>query len=193
MDAGMTQVALAALMGLGLAASCGLRVFLPMLVAGLAVRAGELSVVPEMAWIASTPALITLGVASVAEIGAAHVPWVDHVLDLIALPAAMVAGTLLGGAMVIDVSPWLHWTLAAIAGGGSAGVVHAGAAAIRATSTAMTGGLANPLVAFLETLGSLIAAVLAVLAPVLALAVLAGATLAALRWRQRRAPVLAPT
>jgi len=88
MDLGLAEIALTAIAGFALAATAGFRVFVPMLVAGLAVRSGHLTVAEEMAWIGTTPALLSFGVATVLEAAAVQVPWLDNVLDVVATPAA---------------------------------------------------------------------------------------------------------
>lgn len=181
------------IVGIALSAACGFRVFVPLLVAGIAQRAGHLAVTPDFAWLGSTTALIGLGAATLVEIAGYYVPWVDNALDTIATPAAVVAGIILTGAMVSDVSPFLRWTLAVVAGGGAAGVVQATTVFARAASSTTTGGIGNPVVSTLEMLGSVVAAVLALLAPFIALGALLLFVWLALRfvrrWRARRATV----
>jgi len=183
---------LSLLVGTGLAAACGFRVFVPLLVMSVAARAGHLQLSPGFDWIASGPALIAFAAATVLEITGYFIPYVDHVLDVLAAPAAAVAGTLVTASAVIGMSPFLRWTLAIIAGGGVAVLFHAATGAARAASTATTGGLANPAVAVAEAGGSTLLSVLAIAAPVLALAgiivivLLAGRVLRAARARISR-------
>ena len=66
---------------------------------------------------------IVLGVASVLEVGAYYIPVVDHLLDTIASPAAVVAGTVAAGALLpfgAEMHPAVKWAAALIAGGGAA-------------------------------------------------------------------------
>ena len=163
---------LAVLMGLGLAASCGFRVFVPMLVAGVAARAGILDPSSGFAWIGSTPALAAFAVATLIEIAAYYVPWVDNLLDTIASPASVVAGIFLSAAMLGDIPPLMQWSLALIAGGGAAAIVQGGTTATRLTSTATTAGTANFMLTTLETLASVVFAVMSIAVPVLAAALL---------------------
>lgn len=151
---------------LGLAAACGFRVFVPLLVASLAARADLISVNDGFAWLASTPALTAFAAATVLEIAAYYVPVVDNLLDAISTPAAAVAGTLLAAAVIVDIDPWLRWTLAVIAGAGAATAVQLPTVALRGTSTAATAGTANPIVSTGEAAGSTALAGMAVLAPV---------------------------
>src|SRR4029079_6096529 len=97
---------LSVLIGLGLAAACGFRVFVPLLVMSLASRAevGHLVLADHFAWIGSTPALISFSVASVLEIAGYYIPWVDNLLDTVATPTAIVAGILVTASAMGDTS-----------------------------------------------------------------------------------------
>ena len=147
------ETLLAVALGLALSAACGFRIFVPLLAVGAAQATGYLTLAPKFAWIGSTPALVVLGVATVIEIAAYHVPWLDHLLDTIASPAAIVAGIVVTASVVTDMDPLWRWTLAVIAGGGLAGAVQGSTVLVRAASTATTGGLANPVVATAELVG----------------------------------------
>jgi len=104
------------------------------------------------------------------EIVAYYVPWLDNLLDTIATPAAVIAGTIVAASVVADVSPFLRWTLAVIAGGGVAGAVQAATVALRGASSLTTGGVANPILSTGELTGSVVTSVLAVAVPVVAVA-----------------------
>ena len=185
------ETILSILVGIGLSAACGFRVFVPPLIISIAAKAGHLKLASGFEWMGSDVALIGFAVATALEITAYYVPWLDNMLDTISTPAACVAGAVVMGAMVSDLSPFLKWTLAIIAGGGAAGVVQAATVTTRAASTVTTGGLANPIVATVEAGGSVMTSVLAIVAPVLA--VLAVAFVGWLAWRlvRRRAKVQA--
>lgn len=157
-----------ALVGLGLAASCGFRVFVPFLLLSLASRSGHVELAGGFAWIASDPALIAFIVATVLEIAGHYLPFVDHVLDVLSLPVAMLAGAMITAAAVGNMSPWLSWSLALIAGTAVAGVTKSLSGATRLTSTAVSGGLMNPLFTTVETFGSFALSALALLVPLLA-------------------------
>lgn len=162
------EYALYVLLGIGLAAACGFRVFVPFLVIGIAALSGHLKLAPDFAWLGSWPALITFGVATVLEIVAYYVPWLDHVPDVAATPAAIVAGVIVTASVVTGLSPVLRWSLAVIAGGGIAAAVQFATVALRRASTYATGGLAHPLAATVETGGSAGMSILSVLLPVVA-------------------------
>ncbi len=166
--------------GVGLAAACGFRVFLPLFVASLAANTGmEVdflgsfnveAVLGEHHWLGSTPVTIMLGVATAVEVASYYVPWIDNALDTIATPLAVGAGTLITGTLLPEFmgDGSFKWATAMIAGGGTAGVVQGASVIARGTSSATTGGVGNPAVSTAELGGSVLTASLAVLVPVLA-------------------------
>ena len=155
------------LAGLGLSAACGFRVFVPLLVVNIASHTGHLHLSRGFEWMGSEAALIAFATATVLEIAAYYIPWVDNLLDAVASPAAVIAGTLVTASLATDLSPFLKWTLAVIAGGGVAGLIQGTTVVTRGASSAGTGGLANPIVATAELGGSLITSLLSLIAPVL--------------------------
>lgn len=164
------DAAIGALAGLALSAAAGFRVFVPLLLTGLAARLGYLELTTDMAWLGSDAALVALATATLVEVGAYYVPWLDNLLDVVATPVAIVAGVIAWAAVTPELSPLLRWTLAVVAGGGAAGLVQAGTTLARLKSSAFTAGLGNVVVASGELLGSLVLSVLAVLVPLVAAA-----------------------
>ncbi len=156
-------------LGIGLAASVGFRIFLPLFALSLASFFDILSLNPHWEWMGHTAAVITFGVAMTAEILAYFIPWFDHLLDTLAIPLAAIAGTAVMVSTLADMSPLLTWTLAIIAGGGTATVIKGSAASGRVASTVSTGGIGNPLVTLIETGTASVVAVAAVFVPVLAI------------------------
>lgn len=174
-------------LGIGLAAACGLRVFLPLLALSVASLFGGVELSGGLSWIGTYPALVVFAVATVAEVGAYHVPWLDNVLDWLAAPVAVVAGTLAVASALPEDDGLLRWVLAAIGGGGAAGTVHSVMALTRKVSSLTTGGLANPVLASAETGGSLVLSVLALVVPLVGLAaVIVVVVLLVRAWRRRR-------
>jgi hypothetical protein len=163
-----SEIALSIALGIGLAAATGFRVFLPMLVTSAAAYSGHLPLGENFAWLGTAPALAMLGVAAVVEVLAYYIPGIDNLLDTLATPAAVVAGTIVSAAVMTDVSPMLKWTTAIIAGGGVAGLTQGVTALLRAKSTVFTGGVGNPVVATAELGGSLLVSLLALAAPIIA-------------------------
>lgn len=182
------EIILSVLIGVCLSAACGFRIFIPMLVAGLAIHTGHVQASESFAWIGSLPALAAFGTAAVVEVLAYYIPWVDNALDTISTPAAVMAGTLLTASFLPEMSSLLRWSLALIVGGGAAGAVQGGSAMTRAASSLTTGGVGNAAVATAELGGAVTTSVAAVTVPVIAFfGLLAVGTLVVRRGR-RRAP-----
>lgn len=167
--------------GLGLAAACGFRVFVPLLIASLAAHFGHLPLAPGFDWLASVPALVALGTATVLEVSAYYVPWLDHALDVVATPAAVLAGMLAAASVLTDLPPLLKWSTVIIGGGGAAGLIQGASVLLRLKSGALTGGLANPLVSTLELAGAGGTALLAILLPLLCLVLVVALLIAVFR------------
>ncbi len=169
------QLIIAVGVGISLSACCGFRVFLPLLISSIAMKMGWLPVESQMAWMGGWPAILCFGVASVVEIGAYYIPVVDNVLDALATPLAIGAGTLMAASFlpVGDLDPLLKWGLGLVAGGGVAGTIHLGTGGLRLLSTKTTAGAGNAVVATGEHLaaglGSLLALVIPVLVAILSL------------------------
>jgi hypothetical protein len=159
--------------GIGLSAACGFRIFVPPLVMSIAALSGFLQLAPGFEWIGTYPALVAFAVATGIEIAAYYIPWVDNLLDTVSTPTAIAVGTWITAALVPNSDPLLQWTLAVIAGGGSAGIIQTFMGMTRLSSTALTGGIGNSVVSTIESLGSVILSVLAVLVPFLAVGLVA--------------------
>lgn len=155
-------------LGIGLAASVGFRVFLPLFALSLASYSGVWDLNANWEWIGSMAALITLGVATVVEIFGYFIPWVDNLLDSLAIPLAAIAGTAVMVSTVANLDPVVTWSLAIIAGGGTATAIKGAGASSRLASTATTGGLANPLVSTVETGAAIVVSTASIFAPILA-------------------------
>ncbi len=139
----------------------------------LASLTGYLHLAPGFEWIGSEYATIAFGMATVVEILAYYIPWLDHLLDLITSPAAIIAGTMTTASMVMELSPFLKWTLAIIAGGGAAALFQGATVALRTKFSALTGGMGNPIVSTAEVVGSIVTSLLAIIVPILCLLLLA--------------------
>lgn len=163
------ELLLSICIGLGLSAACGFRIFVPLLVTSIAAHSGHLNLAPSFDWVGSTPALTAFSIATALEIGGYYVPWLDNFLDTVTTPAAIIAGTVVTASMVTDVSPFLKWSLAVVAGGGMAGAVQATTVLARGLSLTGTGGMANPLIATAELGGSILTAIAAIIAPFFAI------------------------
>lgn len=192
------NIALAVMIGLGLSAACGLRVFVPLLVLSIAAHAGSVALAPSLAWIGSQEAVIAFACATVLEVVAYKVPWLDHFLDVAASPAAVVAGTIVSASQIGaigGVSPLIQWSCALIAGGGIAGLMQTATVGTRAISTMATAGTANPIISagqsVLSVAMSLLSIVLPILAAIAVVIFVAIMGLVVWRWRAKRRRVVA--
>jgi hypothetical protein len=169
------EIVLALGLGLGLAAAAGLRVFVPLLVLGLAARGGIVPLASGFEWLAGTPAIVSLGTATLLEVLAYYIPWFDNVLDTLSTPAAMVAGAIATASVLGQFPPWVQWGVAIVGGGGAAGLVAGSTSLVRLKSTAFTGGAGNFVVSTLELFGSIVTSVIAILVPLAALIIVIAA------------------
>jgi hypothetical protein len=171
--------------GVGLAAATGFRVFLPLLIAGVAAHWGALPLADGFRWLATPEALIALATASLIETIAYYIPGVDHLLDVLAGPAALAAGVIASATVMVDMPPGLVWPVAILGGGGMAAVTKVTSAVLRAKTGIATLGIANPIVSTGETAGAIMIALAAILVPAVCLLVLI-VVLVWLRHRRRR-------
>ena len=186
------ETLLSVLLGISLSAATGFRIFLPPLIMSVMAQTTSFEPPANLAWLDNPVALFVLGVATAAEVLAYYIPWVDNLLDTLAAPAALIAGTLITYAFGVDLDPSARWALAIVAGGGAASGVQALTSVTRLISSGTTGGLGNPVVSTGENVAATLLSVLALLLPVLAFAVvvallvLAFRQVARLRRRRRR-------
>jgi len=159
--------------GAGLSAACGFRVFVPLLGLSIATMSGYLTLSQGFQWLGTWPALTAFATATVLEISAYYIPWVDNMLDALMTPAAVAAGTISTASLMGDVSPFLKWSAAIIAGGGISAIVQGGTVALRAKSSAATGGMANSTVSSVELAGSTLLTVCSIVIPVICLVIVA--------------------
>jgi len=157
--------ALSVCLGLGLAAAAGFRVFVPLLVMSAASFSGHLELSEGFGWVGTMPALVVLTTATVIEVLAYYIPWLDNVLDTASGPAAVVAGSVVAASTFTDIDPMLKWSLAIIGGGGLAGLVKGATTLARGASTVATGGFANPILSTFELGASFLLAVFAIVLP----------------------------
>lgn len=163
------ETLLGLMIGIGLSAACGFRVFVPLPGMSIAALSGYLSLSPEFEWIGTWPALIAFATATVLEIAAYYIPWVDNLLDNLMTPLAIFAGIITTASLINELSPLLRWSLAVIGGGSVSAIIQGGTVLLRAGSSGTTGGLTNPVLSSIETVGSIVITVLAVILPLLCL------------------------
>lgn len=168
-----SETILSVIVGLGLSAACGFRVFVPLLVMSIASLSGHLNLSSGFEWIGTYPAFVAFAIATVLEIAGYYIPWVDNLLDVVAAPAAVVAGIIVMASSVAGVSPFLRWSLAIIAGGGIAGTFHAATGMSRLASSVKTAGLGNPVLSTMEAGGATAFSVISITIPLLGIAAIA--------------------
>jgi hypothetical protein len=159
----ITSVAL----GIGLSASAGFRVFVPMFVASIAAHTGFLPVNEGFQWLAGWPAMICFGTATVVEIMAYYIPFIDNLLDSITTPLAVGAGTLLLTSVLPIDNNLLKWITGFVFGGGAAATIQGGSVLARLTSTKLTAGTGNPVVTTSEHVAAIGTSVFSLITPIL--------------------------
>ncbi|KGT47931.1 MULTISPECIES: DUF4126 domain-containing protein [unclassified Acinetobacter] len=169
--------------GIGLSAACGFRIFVPLLVMSVACMMGWFEPIQGFGWLALPSVCLTLAIATICEISAYYIPWVDNVLDTIATPAAVIAGTVSTMAVSSgEMSQFVGWAAALIVGGGTAGAVQFGTVALRGLSTATTGGAGNPVISTGEWISAAVLSIFSFFIPVLVVIALIIAVVWFVRW-----------
>ena len=163
------EIILCICIGIGLSAACGFRIFVPPLIMSIASLSGHLTLSHGFEWIGTYPALIAFSFATLLEIIAYYIPWLDNLLDSIATPAAVIAGIIVAASAITGINPMLKWILAIIAGGGTAGAIQGFTTLMRAASTAATGGLGNFIIATIEACSSIFLSLLSLIFPLAAM------------------------
>ncbi|WP_309571127.1 DUF4126 domain-containing protein [Deinococcus sp.] len=159
------------LSSLGLSGAAGLNAFIPLLLVGLLNRFGVMHLAQPYDLLGNTWVLVGVGVLGALDFVGDKIPGVDHVLHVVGGVVNAAAGAILfaSHAGVADLPPALSMALGLMVAGG----VHATRTVVRPVATATTAGLGNPVVSSVEDGTSLLLSVLAVFAPVLAVALLA--------------------
>lgn len=155
--------------GISLSAACGFRAFLPLLAVSIAAHFFGFKVNADFAWIGSWASIVSLATATIVEIVAYYLPFVDNLLDLINVPLAFVAGAVVMSGVLPDVHPYLKWSIAGLLGSSAAGLTQLVTMIIRGASTATTAGAGNNVVALLENVCAVIFSIGAILLPLLAI------------------------
>jgi hypothetical protein len=166
------ETLLSVLVGVGLSAACGFRVFIPLLAISIASISGHLTLSSGFEWMGTYPALVSFAVATILEIAGYYIPWVDHFLDIVASPVAVIAGMIAMASSVAGLSPFLRWSLAIVAGGGIAAAVQMITGLTRLASSSATAGLMNPFVSTAEAAGATAFSAMALIIPIICVAIL---------------------
>ena len=162
------QTLIELMLAISLSAASGFRVFVPLLVLSATAVFGHLDLPANFDWIENQQALILFAIATVLEVIGYSIPWFDHALDILATPAAILSGTIVAASVAPDLDPLVKWTLAIVAGGGTAGITKLLTNLLRGGSTAASGGLTNPIFAAVELAIATLLSILAVTVPIIA-------------------------
>jgi hypothetical protein len=156
-------------MGIALSATAGFRVFVPMLAAAVAGHFNVMHLPADMAWLSSWTSIICFATASIAEIGAYYIPFIDNLLDTISTPLSVATGTLLAFSIlpVSSQEPIVRWGLAFLAGGSTAGTIQLGTGLLRLLSSKTTVGTGNVVVASTENVAAISSSLLSFVIPVI--------------------------
>lgn len=159
------EILAAVALGIGLSASVGFRVFIPMLVASVAAHFNIIPLTESFSWLGSWPAMISFGTAAVVEVLAYYIPFVDNLLDTVTTPLAVGAGTLLMTSVLPVDNELMKWIMGFVVGGGAAATMQSGSVLSRLTSSKFTAGTANPVVSTGENVAALGSSVTALFFP----------------------------
>jgi len=157
------------IIGISLSAASGFRLFVPFFILSLASIEGWIETEKTLEWIATYPALISFGLASLLEIIGYYCPWIDNMLDVIATPVSILTGIILTSAVLTDINPFLKWTLIIVVGGGTAVNVQLLTVKARALSSVFPSGKGNLIVSTIENISSVFISILAVFIPFLSI------------------------
>jgi hypothetical protein len=167
------DVVISIALGIGLAAAAGMRLFMPLAAVSLAAYLDYLPVNENFAWLGSGTAVIILCTAMVLEVLAYYIPFFDNLLDAIAVPLAAAGGTILMASTMLEMEPIWKWTIAVIAGGGTAGLIKGKTAVVRGASSTFTAGLGNSVVSSVENIFVVVLVLLILFVPIAALFLIA--------------------
>jgi hypothetical protein len=155
----------------GLSGAAGLNPWLPLFVSALLHRLDVVELGAPFDDLSSTGWLVALGTLMSLDFVGDKVPVVDHALHAIGTVIAPASGAVLfigETGLETDIP-----SLAALAlGAVTAGSIHLARASARPASTATTGGLGNPVLSFVEDVGSAVLTAIAFVLPLLAVLLL---------------------
>lgn len=169
-----------------LAATCGLRAFVPLVAVSVLAGVGLLELQTSWAPLGSVPLTLVLGGLAMAEVLLDKVPRVDRVMDVLGFALRPVAATL----VVLAIAPVDPLTAAAVGGVAAAGLGIAKARIRDAIGEATGLPMSSVALSTFEDAFVLVATVIAWVAPILTLVGLAtlfgAAMLGTLHWQRRR-------
>ena len=151
----------------GLSAACGFRIFIPPLTYGLLYKADLVQLGEGWNWIGNDWVIGVLALSALIEIIGNLVPWLDNLLDVLATPTAIFAGTTLSAISLSEIDPGLKWMLSVMSGVLVTGGFQLSTVTLRGFSSIFTGGLLNPIISFIEDIISLGISIAIILFPLL--------------------------
>lgn len=164
----MTDQFLAFLVGVGLAAAVGIRIFIPLLVVSISAFTNNLILSNYFTWIGSLPVMIYLIVICVFEMIAFFVPWLDNFLDAVEHPLSIITGIIITGAVIADFNPYIKWIFALIIGGAVSGTINAATGLLRLKVSAESGGKNNFIFSTIEIISAIVLSLVSIFAPIFA-------------------------
>ena len=150
----------------GLSAACGFRIFIPPLTYSLLYRADLVQLGEGWDWIGSDWVIAVLALAALFEIIGNLFPWFDNLLDLLATPTAIIAGTILSAFSLSEIDPGLKWILSVMSGVLITGGFQLTTVSLRGFSSIFTGGFINPIISVIEDFISLLISISIIIFPI---------------------------
>ncbi|MGB3635917.1 MAG: DUF4126 domain-containing protein [Rubrobacteraceae bacterium] len=179
------ETLLAAGTGAGLSSVAGLRAYLPLALVGLFARIGLFDLPTAFAFLDNWVVVVTLFALAVVEGVLDKIPALDTAVDVVQTPVRIVAGAVLfSAALEAGLDPAAIPELAA--GGGIAGVVAVLKAVLRPPANVSTAGVSAPFLSGIEDVVALVGGIIAILVPLISLALVAFLLFVFYRIRKRR-------
>lgn len=171
--------------GVGLSSVAGLRAYLPLALVGLFARVGLFDLPEAFSFLDDWVVVGALFALALVESVLDKVPALDTAVDVVQTPVRVVAGAVLfSAALEAGLDPAAIPELAA--GGGIAGVVAVLKAVLRPPANVSTAGVSAPFLSGIEDVVALAGGVIAVLVPLISLALVAFLLFVFYRIRKRR-------
>ena len=156
-------------LAIGLSAACGFRVFVPPLTYGIFYKANLVELSDSWIWIGNDWVILLFALATIIEILATFIPFIDNTLDIISTPVSMIAGTVLASSSLSNLDPGLQWLLSIICGIGVTGSFQFSTVTLRGMLSVFTGGILNPFFSLLEDTIAFLIAISTILIPIFGL------------------------
>ncbi|HLR42946.1 MAG TPA: DUF4126 domain-containing protein [Pseudogracilibacillus sp.] len=163
------DTAMAILLGIGLSAAAGFRVFIPLLIVNILAKLSYVTLAENFDWLGSTSATIAVSLAVILELASSVIPVIDNIVKVLATPLAIGAGIILVASFMGGADPTFRWVISIVAGGGTATLTQIVSTTVRGTVNFVTAGAGGIVVTIFETLIAIIVTILSILMPILSL------------------------